>query len=145
MSRREALTILMRLSDAISAVEQARRALEADEQMLGQSGSLLEQTLETARKIPEKAPTLKIDSDALHVQARVASILHTFSEELGAEGQELLGLGADMTRAQLVRMVEVAYELVRDEARERAAKLAGDERRLRDILELVAGATDEGG
>jgi hypothetical protein len=41
-------------------------------------------------------------------------------------------------------MIEIGHDAVSRKTSERAAELAGDERQLRDILELIAAATDEG-
>jgi len=141
MSRRQILDLLMSLSDSISAVESLRQRTEEMNSVLSPLGSMLQDVY--ASGSPERLSD-QIPPTMAHIQVDMANILRKYSEELGAEGQELLEMGAEITGAQLVRITAVAHELVSRDVTSRAVQLAGLEQQLRDILQVVAGATDEG-
>lgn len=150
ISRRQALTTLMSLSDAISAVEQTRRSVETAEQSLKLTNSRLEELRGREKALPGKARSVTVTQSLTETQKgilaheQVTAVLANFSEQLDAEGQELLNAGTDVTLAQLTRMIEIGHDLVSRDNSERGAKLAANERRLRDILKSIASATDEG-
>jgi hypothetical protein len=74
----------------------------------------------------------------------VASLLADHPEELDAEGRALLAAGQDITIAQGVRMIEIGYDLLTRLSSSQAAQVASGEEQLRRILQLIAGATEEG-
>jgi hypothetical protein len=141
-SRREALDLLMTLSGAITAVEETRRSVEANEQALGLLATMLGENL-YARADPQRLAS-KIPPEMVPVRAGLAEMLVKYEADLDTETRGLLDTGSDMTGAQLVRMAEISNVLLARRSAERAATLHGGERRLRDILQLIAGATDEG-
>lgn len=140
-SRREAMTILMRLSDVISSVEERRQEVDAMARMLAEADAMFGEGLPKAD--PERLAN-KIPPEMVPIQVRMADVLAKREEKLDAEGRGILAAGADVTGAQLVRMCQIVFDLLRREDRERLAQLHDAEQRLRDILQLIAGATDEG-
>ena len=73
------------------------------------------------------------------------ALLQTRSEELEPEDRELLAIpAADLTRAQHRHLLEVSVGLLTRNHRVLAGTVATVEQKLRDILQVVAGATDEG-
>jgi ppGpp synthetase/RelA/SpoT-type nucleotidyltranferase len=141
MSRREALDLLMTLSDSISAVESVRRSADVHTSALKR----LEPTFEVAyeRGDPERLAN-KIPPEMVPSQEGISNILRNYAEELDAEGQGLLAAGADMTGAQLVRMAAIVHGLMTRDVSHQATQLAGYEQQLRDTLQVIAGVTDEG-
>lgn len=141
-SRREFMTSLMTLSDLIWSAEQGRRLLDSSHELLRELDSIWDGFL----RLPEPDPSLlasKIPPD-LALSAGTRTLLNACAEELDAEAREALDAGADMTVAQLRHLIGIAIGFVRRNDRVLSAKLADDEQRLRDTLQLVADATDEG-
>jgi hypothetical protein len=141
-SRREALALLMTLSDAISAVEEARQRVEADQEAVTKLAAMFGDDL-YSRADSEKLSN-KIPAAMVPVQTTIASMLAKYSEDLDNEAQVLLGAGSDVTGAQLTRMFEIYTDLLGRRTTGRTVELHRNERRLRDILQLIAGAKDEG-
>jgi ppGpp synthetase/RelA/SpoT-type nucleotidyltranferase len=141
-SRREAVALLMTLSDAISAVEETRRQVDDRSEGLRKIAAMFGEDL-YSKADPEKLVN-KIPAEMLPVQAVIADLMTKYSQELDAEAQGLLEAGSDITGAQLMRMVEITTNLLGRRTADRAADLHRNERQLRDILQLIADATDEG-
>jgi hypothetical protein len=142
VSRREALALLMTLSDAISAVEEARQQVEADQDALMKAAVMIREDLYSVAA-PERLQK-KIPAEMAPVQRSLVELLAKCPGELDAESRGLLEAGSDVTQAELMRMVEICADLLSRRTADRAARLRSDERRLRDILQLIVGATDEG-
>ena len=140
-SRREALALLMALSDAISAVEEARQRVETDQEavteLVAKFGEGLYSSADS-EKLSNKIPAAMVP-----VQTTIANALGKYPKELDAEAQGV-GAGSDVTGAQLTRMFEIYSDLLSHRTTDRAVELHRNERRLRDILQLIAGAQDEG-
>jgi len=142
MTRRELLALLMRLSDLIWAVEQNRRGLDTNNQGLADTDSGwrdLKPTASPELRVSEVAPELAGLPEAL------AAVLTDRSEQLDTEARELLATPFDdLTVAQLSRMHEIAMGLLRGAVTAMTDTLVATEQRARDILQLIAGAADEG-
>jgi ppGpp synthetase/RelA/SpoT-type nucleotidyltranferase len=144
LTRRGAIEILMRLSDAVSTVEQARATFAEAERSLDRLGHMMQRS----RKDPQSDATRqrlvnKIPAEMVPLQERLAAILARSPDRLEPADQQLLEAGADITGAQLLRIAEISHVIVSREASERAARLRDSEQELRDILQLIADATDE--
>ncbi len=141
-SRRDAMNLLMTLSEAISAVEQMRQMLEQDALTLNRAGSMLaavDQAKLDQRRLASKIPPELADN--LEVPRKK---LREHLEELDDEGRELLAAGTDLTGAQLFRLMEIVHDVATRETSGKAAELAQNELRLRGILQVIASARDEG-
>ena len=140
-TRREAIQLLMVLSDAISAVEEARRSVNKDDQKLRELATQYE-------AVPSKADpdrlASKIPPEMIPNQQGLTSLLAGRRKELDAEGLRLVDAGADITGAELIRMGEICHGFFLADVNDRSEKLRSNEQRLRDILQLIASATDEG-
>jgi len=138
-TRRELLALLMTLSDTIWSVELLRRALDAIRQALAKMDSVLQQL--------KASPELLANKISLDLAAELTSVAAVMarSEELDTEGRELLAIpAADLTQVQLTRLLEINVGLRGRDSGVLAGKVATTEQQLRDILQVVAGATDEG-
>lgn len=141
-TRRKLLEILMILSDTILSVEQARRALDSIKQVLVELDSEL-QELQSGATPELLTSNVSLDLDA-ELSVSVAA-LTARSQELDAEARELLAIPAgNLTKAQMRRIIEINLGFVRRDSGALTEQVAATERRLRAILQLVAGATDEG-
>jgi ppGpp synthetase/RelA/SpoT-type nucleotidyltranferase len=140
-TRREAIQLLMALSDAISTVENQRRSVDNNDRQLKEVGKLLEAA--TSQGVPELLAS-EIPPEMVPMQEGLASILAANPEELDAEGRRLADAGSGITGAELTTMAEICHGILRVKVNDRSEKLRSNEQRLRDILQLVAGATDEG-
>lgn len=140
-TRREAIELLMVLSDAISTVEEARRVVDTDDQRLRKVPEMYDDLPSSTD--PERLAS-KIPPDMIPVQQALAKILAAHSEELDAEGLRLVDAEAEITGMELIRMAEICHGLLSRETSDRSEKLRSNEQRLHSILQLVAGATDEG-
>ena len=140
-TRRELLALLMTLSNTIWSVELQRRAQEALRHLLAELDSVLQQL--QSRASPELSAS-KIPPDVVAGLNSIA-FLKTRSEDLDTEDRELLAMApSDLTQAQLRRLLEVSVGLLTHDNHVLAGKVATTEQQLRDILHVVAGATDEG-
>ncbi len=142
VSRREAVALLMTLSDAISTVEETRQQVEARAEALNKIATMFGED-PYSKADPERLVN-KIPAEMVPVQAALADMMATYSQEPDTEAQGLLEAGSDVTGAQLMRMVEIATNLLSRRTADRAAELHSNEGQLRDILQLIADATDEG-
>jgi ppGpp synthetase/RelA/SpoT-type nucleotidyltranferase len=141
-SRHGILTTLMSLSDSIAGVEELRQRQNVNQLALEEFD--LTSLQDVYSKADPQRLQIKVPPPVRLARATVAGVLARHSDELDAEGRELLAAGADITLAQAGRMIEIAYSFMSSEIADRAAKLAGLEQRLRDTLQTIAGATDEG-
>lgn len=141
-SRREFLTTLMTLSDLIWTVEQSRRALDSTQELLRGLDSIWDEIL----RLTEPDPSLLASkiSPTMAPSPTTMEVLNARAEELDAEAREALDAGADMTVAQMRRLIEIATGFVKDDASVLSARVAEEEQQLRDMLKSVADATDEG-
>jgi ppGpp synthetase/RelA/SpoT-type nucleotidyltranferase len=140
-TRRELFALLMRLSDTLWSVELLRRALDAIRQVLAEMHSVLQQLESQAS--PELSAS-KISPDLAAGLNSVAALMAR-SEELDTEGRKLLAIpDADLTQAQLRRLLDINVGLRSRDSSVLVGKVATAEQQLRDILQVVAGATDEG-
>jgi ppGpp synthetase/RelA/SpoT-type nucleotidyltranferase len=142
LTRRKLLEILMTLSDTILSVEQSRRALDSIRQVLVELDSDWQelQSLATLELLTSKvSPALDAERSAS------AAALTARSQELDAEARELLAIPAgNLTNAQMRRIIEINLGFVRRDSDALTERVAAQERQLRAILQVVAGATDEG-
>jgi ppGpp synthetase/RelA/SpoT-type nucleotidyltranferase len=142
LTRREILVTLMTLSDTMWSVEQNRRALDESKQLLPLMDSLWQELQSGAW--PELLAG-KIPPDLISAQETLARDLAARSEELDAEARGLLTIpAADLTNAQLRRMLEIHLGFLRRDNSRLTAAVVSAERRQRDILQLMAAATYEG-
>ena len=141
-SRRGTIELLMTLSDAIAAVEQARRSMDRNQSVLEQVAKTIV-AVKQAKLDPQRLAS-KIPAEVTDRLAPVVKILGAHPEYLDEEGRELLVLGADATGAQVVRMLEVSHDVYTRRNRDRAVKHLEFEERVRGILQLMASARDEG-
>jgi ppGpp synthetase/RelA/SpoT-type nucleotidyltranferase len=140
--RRDLLALLMTLSDAIWSTERNRRILNESKQVLTVMDSMWQKLQAGAwpelldSKIP---PGLFPERDVL-----VAALTARY-EQLDAEVRELLPIqAADLTNAQLRRMLEILIDFLRRDNTTLAAGIVRDEQRMRDMLNVIAAAADEG-
>lgn len=140
-TRRDLIALLMTLSNTIWSVELQRRALEAMRLVLAEMDSVL-QKVQSQGSLELSA--VKISPDVA-AGLKTMTFLETRSDELEPEDRELLALPmAELTRAQLRHLLEVSVGLLTRDNDVVAGKVAAAEQQLRDILQVVAGATDEG-
>jgi hypothetical protein len=89
---------------------------------------------------------------AMHITPDLGRLLTSFAEELAAHpdlpvdktDREILKAGADATNGQLIRVFELWHRAMKLDLKDWAATLQASEQQLRDILQLVADARDEG-
>lgn len=141
-SRREFVTELMTLSDAIWSVERSRRALDRSQELLAELDSIWDEFLRLSE--PDPALLASKIPPAMAPSAELSTMLDTHAEELDAEATEALAAGADMTVAQMRHLIKITIGVVKRDNSVLSAQVADDEQRLRDTLQLVANATDEG-
>jgi ppGpp synthetase/RelA/SpoT-type nucleotidyltranferase len=139
-TRREAIEILMALSDAISSVEGARQALDKNVQHLRRARELADSPPPAD---PEKLAN-KIPPELAPIRQALAEFLAARPDELDAEDLRLVDAQSDITGAELIRMRETCQAILERETSDHAERLRSSEQRLHSILQLVAGATDEG-
>jgi ppGpp synthetase/RelA/SpoT-type nucleotidyltranferase len=140
-TRRDLIALLMTLSNTIWTVELQRRALEAMRRVLAEMDSVLQKVQSSAS--PELSAN-KIPPDAA-AGLKPMAFLEARSEELETEDRELLAIPlAELTQAQLRHLLEVGLGLLTRDSDVLASTVATAEQQLRDILQVVAGATDEG-
>ena len=141
-SRRDAMTMFMELSEAMSKVEQIRHVVNTDKQQL-----------ESLRLVYEHAKNsfgpgqleMKIPPEVADGYVVICDQwLSVISEDVDAQGRELLELGADATGAQFLRVIEIFMDTSTRQTSARSAELEGFEERLRDTLQGIASAIDEG-
>jgi hypothetical protein len=134
----------MQLSEAFAQTEAARAQVISDERELAQVSDLV---MQVRARIEEGGPgvnerlTSAIAAEFMPTRDSLAGLLAGLDEPVD---QALLTAGANTTGGQLVRMAELAYELVSRHIAERAELLQESEQKLRGILQLIADATDEG-
>ncbi len=140
-SRRDAVNVLMQLSEAFATVEQARAETILNNEALNRLGSVMEGW----KKIgPDGQPWLK---------GKIAPNLYTLRDQLLLEltsrdvpvDRALLDAGPEMTGPQLVQLAEISRDALSLLIKNRVASVQSSEQRLRDILQMIASATDEGG
>jgi len=141
-SRRDVVAELMKLSDRIWSVEQVRRHLDSARRGLNEASSKLEMFRHP--RPDSRGLERKIDSGLIPVQESAAQQLAPRSAELDAEGQALLNAGTDITTRQLIRMLDIGVNLIARDVSAILAGLASREQQLRDTLQVIAGAMDEG-
>jgi ppGpp synthetase/RelA/SpoT-type nucleotidyltranferase len=141
-SRREAVALLMQLSDAVAGVEDIRQSVEKDELMLQRLGKLVAGTkqmeLDPLKLVRQVLP------ETMDSLAPLVKVLADSPEQLDNEGLALLAAGANLTNAQMLRVLEMSHDVLTRTIRERAVKHQGLEEQLRGILRLIASARDEG-
>lgn len=139
-SRRGAVDLLAQLSDAIAHVEELRPAVTAAEKEFGQLVPMIKKLESDVRQKPDTLLN-KITFDMMPLRDHLATALADGDEPVD---QTLLTAGANTTFAQLLSLFEL-HERYRQRQLSALAKTSQDnERRVRDILKLVADATDEG-
>jgi len=146
-SRIEVVASMMVLSDVISEVEQYRAIVARNKESVDGLADVMARGKEDPRYSGTSAQerlASKIPAEMLPIQERFAQVLARSPEGLDPEGQALLEAGADITGAQLVRLTEIANSLDAQMVSAQVAELRHHEHELRDMLQLVAGATDEG-
>ena len=140
-TRRDVIALLMTLSNTIWTVELQRRALETMRQVLVEMDSVLQKVRSLAS--PELSAN-KIPPDVA-AGLKTMAVLETRSEELETEDRELLAIPpAELSQAQLRHLLEISVGLLTRDNDVIAGQVATNEQQLRDILQVVAGATDEG-
>jgi len=123
-------------------VERNRRALDTSNRLLREMDSKWEELQSGAW--PELLAS-KIPPELVPAGEDLAAELAAQSEELDADVRGLLVIpAADLTNAQYRRMLEAHLGFLRRENRVIFADVAPAEELLRDILQTIAGATDEG-
>lgn len=138
-TRRELMALLITLSDSIWDVERSRLRLDMLKQLLVMVNSLLQ---ETRSRVSDEQLGGQVPLDlATKSMARLAAR----SDELDAEARALLAIPADgLTIAQLRRVLEITLGLLLGDNSDIADQVAAAEQQVRDILQVVAAATDEG-
>jgi ppGpp synthetase/RelA/SpoT-type nucleotidyltranferase len=138
-SRRGIIANLMGLSDGIAGLEGNWADIVDLQRSLDMLANLFEH-LEIGDWGMEK-----IGVDVWPQHAAIAESLAALPEsELDPETQALLEAGNDITRAQMLRMAEILYRVVSRRVSRLAAQVRSREEEVRDILQVVASATDEG-
>lgn len=144
MSRREAVEMLIRLSESCARVEAVRAEMVSAERELARVGGLLESIkprLEKPTPDLNARLTNRIPPEVMPIRDRFAALLSRSDEPVD---QALLAAGSNTTGSQLVRMAELSHEMLARELNEPARRLHESEQQLRDTLQLIANATDEG-
>jgi hypothetical protein len=86
----------------------------------------------------------KVPQETLDSLAPLVKVLADRPEQLDDEGRALLAAGAELTNAQMLRVLEISHDFLMQATQERAAGHQGVEEQLRGILRLIASARDEG-
>jgi ppGpp synthetase/RelA/SpoT-type nucleotidyltranferase len=141
-TRRELLSTLMTLSDIIFTAEGTRqRMYEIRQGMLEMDSMWQEQQSGGSLKLPAS----KIRPGLIPLGEMWTGDLSADPGGLDAEARELLAIPvADLTNAQFRRIVDIDMGRLKRREGVTAARVADAEQQLRDILQLIAGATDEG-
>jgi ppGpp synthetase/RelA/SpoT-type nucleotidyltranferase len=149
-SRRAAMVLLMSLSTLIFEIERRRQEVNTEKQELEMLRSEYEHGQGSgwsAEKLAMKIPSTTADLFGRLGERWLPSSFedaNTEDRELLEEGRELLGLGSDATFAEFLRMTEIFMAVNNRQLGSRSAELVGLEERLRDILQEVANAVDDG-
>jgi ppGpp synthetase/RelA/SpoT-type nucleotidyltranferase len=138
-SRRDALALLMTLSEALATAEVSRLELRLAEERLASLSDRM-RFIKDALGV-RQVLTSKIPAEMTQVREKIVGFL---SRQHEPADKSLLGAGADMTWAQLVRLTEICQDIARHQNVKQTTRLQRAERQLRDILQLMADATDEG-
>jgi hypothetical protein len=148
-SRSELVAMLMRLSDHIWSVERIRRMMDA----LNDIARMLDPMVMQLRSdVPPESLASKIPPGlAPNRETMVAvrsALLDADAEldtELDTEFQKLAAIPVtELTGGQLGRMAVIIVDFLKAWNRAMAPEVAAHEAQVRDILRLIAGATDEG-
>ena len=143
-SRRGAVDLLMELSDALTNVENERAWIQTTTESLNE----LDGQFDLLRQPPspdfQAALTEKIPADLVRVMNMMTERLTPYADRLDPADREVLTVGADANHGQLLRAFELWHALTSYDLDQSAERLQAAEQRLRDILQLVADATDEG-
>lgn len=139
-TRSQVVEALMQLSDAGAAVERARAATIANEQSLA---GLTEAMNNWKRLGPDPKQRLveTIGPEMAPVRVALLDVLSQLKEEVPPS---LLSAGDAMTGAQLVQLAQLCSDRLSLNTSFRATREKDLEKRLRDILQRVADATDDG-
>lgn len=141
-TRRELLSSLMTLSDMIFTTEGFRQEIHEVRQMMMELDSMWEEMQSGGS--PELLAS-KINPILIPIGEELAADLEANPDGLDAEVSELLAVpAADLTNAQLRRMVDIDLGHLRRREGVMVADIADTEQQLRGILQLIVGATDEG-
>jgi hypothetical protein len=138
MSRRDTMDMLMQLGEVSAKVEQARASVVQNERELKASRDGVANARKRAKRERlerELPPELEPARDRL---------MAVLSRSDDPEDQAFLAAGLDMTAAQLAELAERCSAVMIRETQERAVQVQGSEQTVRDILQLIADATDEG-
>src|SRR5579859_3321960 len=140
VTRREAMSTLMALSDSIAASERLRQRVDRIQRTRQQFEAIIPSLQVNLKTVEGVAPAgfsagLK----------DLVSLMTEHPEDLADDGMILLRKGEDVTWAQLPSVIKICMELVGREVDELTAELSVDEQRLRGRLQLIADATDEEG
>lgn len=141
VSRREAMSTLMSLSDEIAATERVRQQMDSNQSMQQQNEAQLQAAL-TTRADPEMLAK-KVPAEFSDQLRYVVNSLAEHSEDLDDDDVLLVNAAGEITWAQFLRMIRIDVTLTGRRVDALSAELSVDERRLRDRLRLIAEATDE--
>lgn len=139
-TRRGAVEVLMQLSEVLADVEKIRTSTSSDNRMLEHVVDLLKIWNADERDNPQRWGT-RIPPDVWPSRDSLLDLMDAASEPAD---QELIDAGPDMTWEQLARLAELCHVVVSRKVSDRAKQVQESEQRLRDILQLIADATDEG-
>jgi ppGpp synthetase/RelA/SpoT-type nucleotidyltranferase len=139
-SRIEIVGSLMRLSDACSTLEKERAATIANDQARASLSDLIDGWKKQGWAARQRGGD-RITPELVRLRDELLNVLAQLAVEVDPS---LVASGTDVTRAQLLQFAELCHDSLSRNISARTATIQGLEQRLRDILQLIADAADEG-
>jgi len=138
IARRQAIGILMQLSETIGMFEQARAEVADNRQALARLTPLIQGWKQLG---PDGNPRLtgKIPQVLWPLRDELLNLSNKYA---GSVNQDLMSAGPDMTGEQLVVLAEECHTVLSNKITERDMALRQSEQGLRGILQRIADATD---
>ena len=141
LSRSGVVSTLMQLSDACLGIEQARASMAANDLARANLGNLID-GWKTQGWAGQQGIAEGITPELTRFRDELLDVLAQLAVEADPS---LVAPGTDMTRAQLLQLAELCHDRLSRSISARTATVQPLEQRLRDILQLIADAADEGG
>jgi Region found in RelA / SpoT proteins len=139
-SRIEVVGFLMQLSDACSTLEKERASTMVNDRTRANLSDLIDSWKRQGWD-GQQGTADRITPELGLLKGRLLDLLAQLNEEADPS---LVAAGTDMTRAQLLQLSELCHDRLSRSISARTVTVQALEQRLRDILQLIADATDEG-
>lgn len=138
-SRREAMTFLIELGDAIASFELTRGAMLLEDQILPLFGRLMTYVSQF-QEAQDQRPVSELPADERAVADMMAAGL---AAAMRPQIQGVVTETPNMTVAQMFEVFHLWFDSIREENDEMLQQVRDRERELRDTLQLIAAATGE--